>query len=32
MLTLPDFTKQTLNVGIYSLSNGVPVNASSSPP
>ncbi|MEU6162912.1 carbohydrate ABC transporter permease [Streptomyces tanashiensis] len=26
MLTLPDPTKQTLNVGIYSLSNGVPVN------
>ncbi|MFI1002524.1 carbohydrate ABC transporter permease [Streptomyces galbus] len=26
MLTLPDPSKQTLNVGIYSLSNGVPVN------
>lgn len=26
MLTLPDPAKQTLNVGIYSLSNGVPVN------
>ncbi|MEV5321638.1 carbohydrate ABC transporter permease [Streptomyces sp. NPDC052687] len=26
MLTLPDPGKQTLNVGIYSLSNGVPVN------
>ncbi|MEJ8637911.1 carbohydrate ABC transporter permease [Streptomyces sp. NPDC006475] len=26
MLTLPDPTKQTLNVGIYSLSNGVPEN------
>ncbi|MER7760171.1 carbohydrate ABC transporter permease [Streptomyces sp. NPDC097619] len=26
MLTLPDPTKQTLNVGIYSLSTGVPVN------
>ncbi|MGW0080971.1 carbohydrate ABC transporter permease [Streptomyces sp. NPDC003393] len=26
MLTLPDSSKQTLNVGIYSLSNGVPVN------
>ncbi|MEX0169946.1 carbohydrate ABC transporter permease [Streptomyces sp. LMG1-1-1.1] len=26
MLTLPDSTKQTLNVGIYSLSTGVPVN------
>ncbi|MFE9621811.1 carbohydrate ABC transporter permease [Streptomyces sp. NPDC006527] len=26
MLTLPDPNKQTLNVGIYSLSNGVPVN------
>ncbi|MEV7570898.1 carbohydrate ABC transporter permease [Streptomyces tanashiensis] len=26
MLTLPDPTRQTLNVGIYSLSNGVPVN------
>ncbi|GAA3244431.1 carbohydrate ABC transporter permease [Streptomyces sp. XM83C] len=26
MLTLPDPSKQTLNVGIYSLSSGVPVN------
>ncbi|MFI1397161.1 carbohydrate ABC transporter permease [Streptomyces sp. NPDC020681] len=26
MLTLPDPSKQTLNVGIYSLSNGVPEN------
>ncbi|AIR96483.1 carbohydrate ABC transporter permease [Streptomyces glaucescens] len=26
MLTLPDPGRQTLNVGIYSLSNGVPVN------
>ncbi|TDT42744.1 carbohydrate ABC transporter membrane protein 2 (CUT1 family) [Streptomyces sp. BK208] len=26
MLTLPDPAKQTLNVGIYSLSNGVPMN------
>ncbi|MEU1464077.1 carbohydrate ABC transporter permease [Streptomyces sp. NPDC005727] len=26
MLTLPDPTKQTLNVGVYSLSTGVPVN------
>ncbi|MFG2263797.1 carbohydrate ABC transporter permease [Streptomyces sp. NPDC048720] len=26
MLTLPDPSKQTLNVGIYSLSTGVPVN------
>ncbi|MFJ2744852.1 carbohydrate ABC transporter permease [Streptomyces sp. NPDC087440] len=26
LLTLPDPAKQTLNVGIYSLSNGVPVN------
>ncbi|MFF6829009.1 ABC transporter permease subunit [Streptomyces longwoodensis] len=26
MLTLPDPSRQTLNVGIYSLSNGVPVN------
>ncbi|MFE7749679.1 carbohydrate ABC transporter permease [Streptomyces sp. NPDC057428] len=26
MLTLPDPAKQTLNVGIYSLSNGVPLN------
>ncbi|GLW49444.1 ABC transporter permease [Streptomyces sp. NBRC 14336] len=26
MLTLPDPAKQTLNVGIYSLSSGVPVN------
>ncbi|WP_186777622.1 carbohydrate ABC transporter permease [Streptomyces salinarius] len=26
MLTLPDPARQTLNVGIYSLSNGVPVN------
>ncbi|MFJ3903774.1 carbohydrate ABC transporter permease [Streptomyces sp. NPDC090025] len=26
MLTLPDPAKQTLNVGIYSLANGVPVN------
>lgn len=26
MLTLPDPAEQTLNVGIYSLSNGVPVN------
>ncbi|MGW8890037.1 carbohydrate ABC transporter permease [Streptomyces sp. NPDC055749] len=26
MLTLPDPSMQTLNVGIYSLSNGVPVN------
>ncbi|MFF9105361.1 carbohydrate ABC transporter permease [Streptomyces rubrogriseus] len=26
MLTLPDPSKQTLNVGIYSLSNGVPMN------
>ncbi|GHD50986.1 carbohydrate ABC transporter permease [Streptomyces galbus] len=26
MLTLPDPSKQTLNVGIYSLSNGLPVN------
>ncbi|MEU6775081.1 carbohydrate ABC transporter permease [Streptomyces sp. NPDC046759] len=26
MLTLPDPTEQTLNVGIYSLSSGVPVN------
>ncbi|MEU1126911.1 carbohydrate ABC transporter permease [Streptomyces sp. NPDC005899] len=26
MLTLPDPSKQTLNVGIYSLSNGVPAN------
>lgn len=26
MLTLPDPATQTLNVGIYSLSNGVPVN------
>ncbi|MFI5801565.1 carbohydrate ABC transporter permease [Streptomyces sp. NPDC051561] len=26
LLTLPDPSKQTLNVGIYSLSNGVPVN------